>query len=216
LLLEADSALGSGATGRNAGILSAGINMGLAELPLDGPDAAMWPETTGLLRSLAQHAREPGTVLAASLTAALSPDETRSATRTPEGEVRAGQAMHLHADLWTAEQVGERAGQCLNTATVVAALWLPDEGRIHPLTLLAHLAQQARAKGVMLAGAARVLDCVQEQHGSALGMRWSVTVEGGISIGARGLILALGPTVAPTARIYALAFHADLPDDFPL
>src|SRR5262245_29883402 len=34
LLLEADSSLGSGATGRNAGILSAGINMGLAELPL--------------------------------------------------------------------------------------------------------------------------------------------------------------------------------------
>src|SRR5262249_29915254 len=59
LLLEAGGALGEGATGRNAGILSAGINMGLADLPPDGPDAAMWPATTKVLLSLACEAQEP-------------------------------------------------------------------------------------------------------------------------------------------------------------
>src|SRR5437660_7677563 len=36
LVLEKETRIGRGATGRNAGILSAGINMGLADLPGDG------------------------------------------------------------------------------------------------------------------------------------------------------------------------------------
>src|SRR5437879_13852668 len=43
LVLESAAMLGLGATGRNAGILSAGINMHLTELDPDGPEAAFWP-----------------------------------------------------------------------------------------------------------------------------------------------------------------------------
>ncbi|MGH2502976.1 MAG: FAD-dependent oxidoreductase, partial [Ktedonobacterales bacterium] len=59
LVLEAASAIGEGATGRNAGILSAGINMGLAELPPDSPDRAMWPATTHELLALVAEAAQP-------------------------------------------------------------------------------------------------------------------------------------------------------------
>ena len=48
LVLESAAMLGLGATGRNAGILSAGINMHLTDLDPDGPEAAFWPETTRL------------------------------------------------------------------------------------------------------------------------------------------------------------------------
>src|SRR5690348_10529028 len=49
LVLEAASAIGQGATGRNAGILSAGVNMPLSDLPDDSPLRTMWPETTRIL-----------------------------------------------------------------------------------------------------------------------------------------------------------------------
>ncbi|MDE3228987.1 MAG: FAD-dependent oxidoreductase, partial [Chloroflexota bacterium] len=79
LVLEAAEGIGHGATGRNAGILSAGINMGLADLPADGPDAAMWPATTRELLALAEEATQPGALLAATLTGALSLAETAAA-----------------------------------------------------------------------------------------------------------------------------------------
>src|SRR5262249_37408485 len=125
------------------------------------------------------------------------------------------QVQGLRAELWTAAQAAERTQGRLNTVSVAAALWLPDEGRIHPLTLLAHLAEQARRAGATLAGEAGGL-ALEEEQGGAGHTDWRLTVEGGIVITARGLILAVGPTAAPTARIYALAFQADLPDDFPL
>src|SRR5581483_4599916 len=49
LLLEATEGLGRGATGRNAGILSAGVNMGIADLDPAGPEVRFWPETTKML-----------------------------------------------------------------------------------------------------------------------------------------------------------------------
>src|SRR5437868_2864967 len=52
LLLEKASILGYGATGRNAGILSAGINMPLTDLPPESPEAAFWSETARVLLSL--------------------------------------------------------------------------------------------------------------------------------------------------------------------
>ncbi|HEY6410596.1 MAG TPA: FAD-dependent oxidoreductase, partial [Ktedonobacteraceae bacterium] len=52
LVLESAPMLGWGATGRNAGILSAGINMRLTDLDPGRPEAAFWPETTRILLSL--------------------------------------------------------------------------------------------------------------------------------------------------------------------
>src|SRR5437764_12684886 len=51
LLLEKEVMLGCGATGRNAGILSAGINMHLTDLDSHGPAAAFWPDTASVLLS---------------------------------------------------------------------------------------------------------------------------------------------------------------------
>ncbi len=54
------------------------------------------------------------------------------------------------------------------------------------------------------------MDAFSEDHTS-----WRLALSNGMHIHARGLILAVGPTSHPNARIYALAFAADLPDNFP-
>ena len=210
LALEAAPVIGAGATGRNAGILSAGINMGLADLPPDGPDAAMWPATTRELLALVAEASQPGALLAASLTGALSLAETPAAARRLAREARARVALGLRAELWSAAQVDERTGGRLDTRHVTQALWLPDEGRIQPVTLLARTAAHARAAGATLAGHAQVVGW-EGQAG-----RWRVRLASGRVISARGLIVATGPVPEPTARIYALAYALDLPADFPL
>mgnify|MGYP001306990991 CR=1 FL=1 len=61
-----------------------------------------------------------------------------------------------------------------------------------------------------LAGQARVAEMQIDRN------RWQIQLTNGRTIGARGLIQAVGPTAQPNARIYALAFAADLSDDFPL
>ncbi len=215
LLLEGADTLGQGATGRNAGILSAGINMHLTDLAPDGPEAAFWPETTRLLLSLVDEAAQPGAILSAHLSGAISLAESVAATRKLAREARARQAAGLRAEMWTAAQVSEATKRRLHTQSVEAALWLPDEGRIQPLTLLAHLARQARAEGVVIAGRAHVNTC-QEIQGNMDSHHWQLTLANGTVITARGLIRAVGPTAQPNQRIYALAFAANLPDDFPL
>lgn len=62
LVLEAAPILGWGATGRNAGILSAGTNMHLTDLDPAGPEAAFWPATTRLLLSLVIETARPGAI----------------------------------------------------------------------------------------------------------------------------------------------------------
>jgi glycine/D-amino acid oxidase-like deaminating enzyme len=215
LVLERERRLGHGATGRNAGILSAGINMGIADLPPGGTEAAFWPETTKVLLSLAEEAARQGTLLSARLTGAISLAESKNAARYLVHEVRARQWAGLQAELWTAEQVAEATGGRLNTQSVVKAMWLPDEGRIHPLTLLAYLAKWARAEGVMIVGQADVT-AYEEIKEEANEYRWKLTLANGLGIKARGLISAVGPTTRPSARIFALAFAADLPESFPL
>lgn len=215
LLLEAGAELGYGATGRNAGILSAGINMGLADVPASNPNATMWPVTTEVLLSLVAEASQPGALLSASLTGALSLAERPGAARHLVREARARVAAGLRAEIWTPIQVAEATSGRLNTQSVLTALWLPDEGRIHPLTLLAHLARQARAAGVTLMGAARVVS-YEETPGHGSSRQWQIQAANGMAIAARGIVLAVGPTARPTARIYALAFSAGLPDTFPL
>ncbi len=215
LLLEREPMLGYGATGRNAGILSAGINMHLVDLPPDGPEAAFWPATTRMLLSLVSEAAQPDALISASLTGALSLAESASAARKLAREARARTRLGLRAEMWTPAQVSEFTSGRLNTQTVSAALWLPDEGRLHPLTLLAHLARKAQTIGVQFAGQAEVVNTEEtvQKSGSHC---WCVTLRNGMTIEASMLIYATGPTAAPNARIYALAFAADLPATFPL
>jgi glycine/D-amino acid oxidase-like deaminating enzyme len=214
LVLEKEERIGYGATGQNAGILSAGINMSLAHLPRTSAEAAFWPETTRILLSLVEEAARPASLLQAHLTGALSLAESAHAARRLAQEARARVALGLQAELWTASQAAEVTGGRLNVQSVVRALWLPQEGRIHPLTLLAHLARQVREAGGLLAGSARVCDY---QESSAGGQRsWRLTLANGEQLTTRGLIKAVGPTVEPNARIYALAFAVDLPASFPL
>src|SRR5579859_1396759 len=215
LVLDSAPTIGQGATGQNAGILSAGINMALADLPPESPERQMWPETTRALLDFTGEAARPGALLSASLTGALSLAETPGAARHLEREGKARNALGLRAEMWTPRQIAEKAGERLDTHSVVAALWLPDEGRIQPLTLLAHLAGQARARGATLAGQAEVT-AFETAAGSGGGRHWHLHTADGITLTARGLILATGPIRAATARIYALAFDFVLPDDFPL
>ncbi len=215
LLLESAPILGWGATGRNAGILSAGINMHLTDLDAGGPEAAFWPETTRMLLLLVDESARPGAILSARVTGALSLAESAHAARKLAREAHARQAIGLRAEMWTPAQVTDLTRGRLSTETVEGALWLPDEGRIHPLTLLAHLAQQARSEGVVIAGRAHVVTC-QEIQGKMESHYWQVSLANGTIITARGLIRAVGPTAQPNQRIYALTFAADLPDNFPL
>lgn len=215
LVLEATASLGRGATGRNAGILSAGINMGVAGLLSTSTEARFWPRTTRLLLDLVEEAGRADSLLLARLTGALSLAESASAARRLMREIQARQALGLRAEWWTPAQVAQHTGDRLNTSRVTGAMWLPDEGRVHPLTLLAHLARQARTTGVRLAGQARVASFaeIDRAHHAA---GWRVVLAGGPTIEARGLLNAVGPTSHPQARIYALSFPLDLPATFPL
>lgn len=214
LSLDSASAIGAGATGRNAGILSAGINMMLADLPENSPHRAMWPATTRELLGLVEEATHAGALIQASRTGAISLAETRAAVRRLEREARARQALGLNAEMWTPAQVASHTAGRLDTRSVTAALWLPDEGRIQPLTLLARTAVRARAAGATLSGKARVSGWTASGRGQTAG--WTVTLESGQTFKARALIVATGPVVSPTNRIYALAYAVDLPETFPL
>jgi gamma-glutamylputrescine oxidase len=214
VVLEAGQAIGQGATGRNAGILSAGINMGLTDAPPGKDGADMWPATTREVLALVDEAKKPDAILSASLTGALSLAESPTAARGLAREARARIALGLRAELWTPAQVANATDGRLNVKGVDAALWLPDEGRIQPLTLLAHLARQARAAGVRFVGGALVRSHEMRRFSGATG--WTLRIDENTVITARALIVATGPTAQPTARIYALALAAELPTTFPL
>jgi len=214
VLLEREEMLGYGATGRNAGILSAGVNMHIADLPTDSPGAAFWPETTQVLLSLVKEASQPGSILKARLTGAISLAESQHAARKLAREARVRVAAGLHAEMWAPGQVAEATLGHLDISTVVGALWLPDEGRIQPLTLLAYLAHQARSAGVELVGQVNVIEYQETTTGE--GYTWQLTLADGQILKTQGLIRATGPTVEPNARIYALSFGIELPDTFPL
>ncbi len=95
----------------------------------------MWPATTRELLALVDEASKPGAILSASLTGALSLAESPTAARGLAREARARVALGLRAEIWTPAQVAEATDGRLNVKGVEAALWLPDEGRIQPLTL---------------------------------------------------------------------------------
>ncbi len=215
VLLEAAHCLGAGATGRNAGILSAGVNMGVADLDPEGAVASFWPRTSRTLLRLVEEAKYPESLLQAHLTGALSLAENVEEARMLGREVRARLALGVRAELWSAEEVALATGGRMDVTRVVRAMWLPDEGRIQPLTLLAHLARQARAMGVQMFGRSQVAS--YQEFSTATGRTaWLLTMTDGTTMNAGGVINAVGPTSRPTARIFALSFGIDLPIDFPL
>src|SRR5579864_5210818 len=222
LVLEKEEMLGLGATGRNAGIFTPGVNMAFSEMEPDNPARSFYRETTALLHELIAQAREPGTLLYARQTGAINMATSKRAAQKLEREVEERNEVGLRADLWTPAQVVEATQGRLDTRTVVNAMWLPDEGRIDPLTLLAHFARRARQSyGVTIAGEARVISC---EPAPAFPARWQLKLAGGSddghdrseSIQARAVVNCVGPMDGANARIYALAFAADFPDDFPL
>jgi L-pipecolate oxidase len=216
LVLEQAEMLGYGATGRNAGIFTPGINMAMAELGLRNPALDFYPATTALFHSLIDEGQKDGTLLSVRKTGALNMATSQRAAHKLERETQLRVASGLRAELWSPTQVNEVTRGRLDTKTVVSAMWLPDEGRIQPLTLLAHLAWQAReAYQVEIAGQARVTGYEAVKGLGQVG-HWQVTLANGLTLQARALVNCVGPTIGANARIYALAFKAAFPDDFPL
>lgn len=210
ILLERASEIGKGASGQNAGILSAGVNMPLVSMPPDSPAADLWAATSNLIHELYDRASSTSAILQASKTGSLSLARSQTALKRLIKEAKARSAIGLKAQTITADTVRKITGDRLSTSHVQGALWLPDEGRIHPLTLLAQLVSDATGRGCKMYGDA---DVVHYKHD---GSSWSITLSDGKTLISKALVRAIGPTVRPTSRIYALAFPIDLPESFPL
>lgn len=214
LVLEKEAMLGLGATGQNAGIFTPGINMAMSELPEGHPARNFYPETTALFHQLIAEAKAPDGLLDAQQTGAFNLAESTRAAHKLEREVDTRLEAGLRAELWTPQQVAERTRGRLNIEKVICAMWSPDEGRIQPLTLLAHFAQKA-GPNVTIVGQAFVTR-YEEIRQTGKSACWQVTLQDGTVLTARALVSCVGPIVEANARIYALAFEADLPGDFPL
>lgn len=216
LVLEQAEMLGYGATGQNAGIFTPGINMAMSEIDPGSPALDFYPATTTLFHELIEEGQKEGTLLAVCKTGAINMATSRRAAQKLERETHLRVQAGLRAELWTPAQVDEATRGRLDIRPVASAMWLPDEGRIHPLTLLAHLAQRAReAYRVQIVGQARVITYEAVKNQGRAGY-WQVTLVDGLSLQAGALVNCVGPAVAANARIYALAFKAGFPGDFPL
>ncbi|HEV2580429.1 MAG TPA: FAD-dependent oxidoreductase [Ktedonobacteraceae bacterium] len=223
LVLEKEEMLGLGATGRNAGIFTPGVNMAFSEMEPGDPARSFYPETTTLFHRLIAEAQEPGALLSAQQTGAINMATSKRAAQKLAWETEERNAAGLRAELWSPAQVAGATQGRLNTRPVVNAMWLPDEGRIHPLTLLAHLARRARQFfGVTIVGQALVTTCEPTTDRTSPA-RWRLSLANGKdgmhghdTIQTHAVVNCAGPTDGANARIYALAFAADFPDDFPL
>lgn len=218
LLLESARTLGEGATGCNAGILSAGVNMPITALTSNPSALALWGETVEQMKELLAQAQARETFLDAAKTGALVLATSKTAAKRLEKEQRARRARNWEAYLCTKDDLSRLTAGHLHVESVECALWLPEEGRVQPLSLLAHLAGQARRAGAQLYGGAKVVSWQEGGRGSAgAGVNgWHLVLEDGSSISTRALVLATGPLEKPTSRIYALSFPINLPESFPL
>ncbi len=209
ILVERGPFAASGASGKNAGIVCMGANMHLSELSDDSYNW-LWTETTALAMDLYERSLASGSFVSArmvgSLSLALNSDDSESLHK----EVEARKALGLPADLLGVDEIRKKTFNRLALEGVQSALWLPQEGRCHPWSLCAQLAEEARTAGAKLYGNATVSN-IQEINGT-----WLVRLEDGTEISAKALIRCVGPTVHPNERIYALAFAIDLPEMFPI
>ncbi len=216
MVLEQAEMLGYGATGQNAGIFTPGINMAMSEIDPGSPALDFYPATTALFHELIEEGKKEDTLLSVRKTGAINMATSKRAAQKLERETHLRLQGGLRAEVWTPAQVDEATQGRLDTRQVVSAMWLPDEGRIQPLTLLAHLAHRVReSHHVQIVGKARVITYETVKQAGQTG-RWHITLADGITVQAGALVSCVGPTVEANARIYALAFEADFPDDFPL
>lgn len=216
MVLEQAELLGYGATGQNAGIFTPGINMAMSEIEPGSPALDFYPATTALFHQLIEEGKKQDTLLSVRKTGAINMATSKRAAQKLERETHLRQQAGLRAALWTPAQVDEATRGRLDTRPVISAMWLPDEGRIQPLTLLAYLARRAReAHQVQIVGKARVISYEAVRNSGQAG-NWHITLADGFTLRAGALVSCVGPTVEANARIYALAFKADFPDDFPL
>ena len=216
LVLEQAEMLGYGATGRNAGIFTPGINMAMSEIEPGSPALDFYPATTALFHELIEEGQKDGALLSVRKTGAINMATSRRAAQKLERETQLRTQAGLRAELWTPAQVDHATRGRLCTQAVVSAMWLPEERRIQPLSLMAHLAQRASvAYRVHIVGQGRVTGYEGVKRQGRTG-HWQVRLADGPALQARALVACVGPTVEANARIYALAFKAEFPDDFPL
>ncbi|MBU6450800.1 MAG: FAD-dependent oxidoreductase [Cyanobacteria bacterium REEB67] len=213
LCLEAGSTIGLGATGRNAGILCAGINMPITEAPQGGESGQLWLATAQALSETALAAKQLGSLIRLTQRGGLGLATSKTAVKRLQQEAKARTAAGLNAHMLGVSEVKKMSDGRLNLEAVQAAICYPDEGNIQPLTLLAQTAADARALGAQIVGGASVVSCEENKNAAAT---WRVKLSTGQTLHAPTLIKAVGPTAAPTARIYALSFAVDLPESFPL
>jgi len=99
LLLERAPLIGVGATGRNAGILSASINTPLGSLPKGSPAAALWGQTVQAAAELVREAAREGSLLQAKTTGAISLAKSPTAGKRLSKEKKVLQGHGFNAEL---------------------------------------------------------------------------------------------------------------------
>jgi len=219
VLLERAPALAAGASGKNAGILGAGVNTPLVNMPRNHPAMDMWRSTSELLPELYAIAARPENRLIAKNVGALSLSKSDTASKRLSREAKARTAAGLNAEIIRPAKIADLTFDHLDLRGVQCALFLPDEGRINPLTLLAYSAREARTNGCTLFGGAEIIERKQIQVKSAAGASqkiWQLSTACGVDILASKLIYATGPVVNANRRIYAISYRIDLPEIFPL
>jgi glycine/D-amino acid oxidase-like deaminating enzyme len=156
ILLERAGAVAAGASGKNAGILGAGVNMPLVSMPKGHPAMGMWRSTSELLPRLYSLAADKKNNLIAKNVGALSLAKSATACKRLHQEAKARNAAGLNAEIISAAKVADLTSDYLDLRDVQAALYLPDEGRINPLTLLAFIARETKHCGGTLFGGAEI------------------------------------------------------------
>jgi glycine/D-amino acid oxidase-like deaminating enzyme len=210
VVLEAHPALALGASGKNAGILCAGINMPITYTPKGSPAAELWSATQQMLFTVLQEAQEIGCMLDVKRIGAMALATSKTAAKRLERETKARLSAGMSAELISAAEVDRLAAGYLDVNKVLQAMLLPDEGAIHPFTLLATLANKARKAGAQIYGNARVVSIDKNAEG------WLISTDNDKRIQSRGIVSAVGPTVETTGRIFALSFKTAVPETCPV
>lgn len=210
VVLEAQPALALGASGRNAGILCAGINMPITYTPKGSSAADLWSATQKKLFEVLDEAGEKSSLIDAKRVGAMCLATSKTAAARLKRETKARLAAGMTAELITPADVSRLAGGFIDVGNVLVAMFLPDEGAIHPFTLLATMANRARLHGCQLYGEAKVVTIEKREGG------YSVRTANGKTIRCRAVVSAVGPLEAPTGRIFALSYKVDIPENCPV
>jgi len=229
VLLERAPKLGFGATGRNAGILGCGANMPVVEANDDQPARLIWQKSAKLLPELYAVAKGPTKILKAKNVGALSLAKSDTAAKRLRREARARNAAGLNAEMISVAKVKNMTSGLLNTKDVKCALFIPDQGRINPLTLLAYAVNEARQQGCTTFGgveivARRKVHIGPKDYFALAGLGdsiagsgiWCLGTTSGAEIRAKVVIYATGPIINANKRIYAISYKHAMPDDFPV